>query len=158
GRTRQAGARGREPESEPTPERLRAPGHTPTAGRLCRHHRVAGGPAPPGWGATDCVHLAAAGDVAPAGIDLEPSRPARLRVTSTSLTWFFPTFSSETLLMPRALCLALTLLVLPLGYASADAPPDLGANAALKYWQAFATLPKLTEAEQTKLTAECLTM
>ncbi len=53
--------------------------------------------------------------------------------------------------MLRALCLAMILLVLPRGYASADAPPDRGANAALKYWQAFATMPKLTDAEQTKL-------
>jgi hypothetical protein len=60
--------------------------------------------------------------------------------------------------MPRALCLSLALLALPLASAPADAPPDLGANAALKYWQAFATLPKLTDAEQTKLNADCLTM
>jgi hypothetical protein len=60
--------------------------------------------------------------------------------------------------MLRALCLAMTLIVLPLGSASADAPPDLGANAALKYWQAFAQLPKLTDAEQSKLNAEILTM
>jgi hypothetical protein len=60
--------------------------------------------------------------------------------------------------MLRALSLVLALLVLPLGSASADAPPDPGANAALKYWQAFATLPKSTDAEQTKLIAECLTM
>jgi hypothetical protein len=52
----------------------------------------------------------------------------------------------------------MSLVVLPLGYASAGAPPDLGANAALKYWQAFATLPRLTDAEQARLTAECLTM
>ena len=60
--------------------------------------------------------------------------------------------------MLRALCLATALLVLPLGNATADAPSDLGANAALKYWQAFATLPKFTDAEQTKLMAEHLTM
>ena len=60
--------------------------------------------------------------------------------------------------MLRALCLAMTILVLPLGYASADAPPDLGANAALKYWQAFAQLPKFTDAEEHKLNAESLTM
>ncbi len=60
--------------------------------------------------------------------------------------------------MLRALCLATILLVLPLGHASADAPGDLGANAALRYWQAFATLPKFTDAEQTKLMAEHLTM
>ena len=45
------------------------------------------------------------------------------------------------------------LLGVPLREASADGPPDLGANAALKYWQAFATLPKFTAAEQTKLAA-----
>lgn len=60
--------------------------------------------------------------------------------------------------MLRALCLATAILALPLGHASADAPADLGANAALKYWQAFATLPKFTDAEQTKLMAEHLTM
>jgi hypothetical protein len=52
--------------------------------------------------------------------------------------------------MLRASYLALFLLV-PLGRAAADAGPDLGANAALKYWQAFATLPKFTDAEQQKL-------
>jgi hypothetical protein len=59
--------------------------------------------------------------------------------------------------MPRALCLAMTLLVLLPKSAGADAPPNLGANAALKYWQGFATLPRLTDAEQKKL-GECLTM
>jgi hypothetical protein len=60
--------------------------------------------------------------------------------------------------MLRALCLATTILVLPFGYASADTPSDLGANAALKYWQAFATLPKFSDAEQTRLMSEHLTM
>ncbi len=60
--------------------------------------------------------------------------------------------------MLRALCLGTTLLFLPLGHAFADAPGDLGGNAALKYWQAFATMPKFTDAEQTKLMAEHLTM
>jgi hypothetical protein len=60
--------------------------------------------------------------------------------------------------MLRALCLAMTILVLPLESASADAAPDPGENAALKYWQAFATLPKFTDAEGQKLNAECLTM
>jgi hypothetical protein len=59
--------------------------------------------------------------------------------------------------MLRALGLAMTILVLPLEFASADAPPDLGVNAALKYWQGFASLPAFTEAEQKKL-GECLTM
>jgi hypothetical protein len=60
--------------------------------------------------------------------------------------------------MPRALALTMTILVLPLGRATAEAPPDRGANAALKYWQAFATLPQLSHAEQNKLNAECLSM
>jgi hypothetical protein len=60
--------------------------------------------------------------------------------------------------MLRALFLAMTILLLPLEYASADAPSDLGSNAALKYWQAFPQLPKLTHAEENKLSAECLTM
>jgi hypothetical protein len=57
----------------------------------------------------------------------------------------------------RALCMAMTILILLLGEASAGAP-DLGANAALKYWQAFATLPRFTEAEQKKLNAGGHTM
>src|SRR5262245_59888159 len=40
----------------------------------------------------------------------------------------------------------------------ADTGPDLSANAALKYWQAFATLPHMTDAEQNKLVSRCLTM
>jgi hypothetical protein len=59
--------------------------------------------------------------------------------------------------MLRALCLGMTVLVLPHRHAFADTGPDLGANAALKYWQGFATLPRLTKAEQQKL-GECLTM
>ena len=53
--------------------------------------------------------------------------------------------------MLRALCLAMTILVVPVEVASAAAPSDLGANAALKYWQAFSALPKFTDAEQTKI-------
>src|SRR5262249_44413187 len=60
--------------------------------------------------------------------------------------------------MLRALCLATTILALPSGHASAEAPSDLGANAALTYLQAFATLPKFTDAEQTRLMSEHLTM
>jgi hypothetical protein len=60
--------------------------------------------------------------------------------------------------MLRAACLTMILLLLPRGYSRADAASDLGANAALKYWQAFATLPKFTDAEQNKLAAEYLTM
>jgi hypothetical protein len=71
---------------------------------------------------------------------------------------FSQPFRKEELLMLRALFLAVTILGLPLGYASADAPPAPIGNAALKYWQAFATLPQLTEAEGQKLSAECLTM
>ena len=60
--------------------------------------------------------------------------------------------------MLRALCLATAILALRLAHTSAEAPSDLGANAALSYWQAFATLPKFTEAEQTRLISEHLTM
>ena len=60
--------------------------------------------------------------------------------------------------MLRALCLATTILVLTVGDTHADAPPNPGANAALKYWQAFATLPKFTDAEGQKLNAESLTI
>jgi hypothetical protein len=60
--------------------------------------------------------------------------------------------------MLRTLCLVMIVLVLPLSQASADAGPDLGRNAALKYWQAFAQLPRLTDAEQNKLIADYLTM
>ena len=60
--------------------------------------------------------------------------------------------------MLRVFYLAMTILLLPLEPASADAPSDLEANAALKYWRAFPQLPTLTEAEQHKLAAECLTM
>jgi hypothetical protein len=54
-------------------------------------------------------------------------------------------------MMLRATWLAVTVFLLPLGHAVADAPPNLGANAALKYWQAFATLPQFNDAEQKKL-------
>src|SRR5437016_4930095 len=59
--------------------------------------------------------------------------------------------------MLRALCLAMTLVVVPLGSAPADDSPALGRNAALVYWQAFATLPTLTRYEQDRL-GQCLTM
>jgi len=58
--------------------------------------------------------------------------------------------------MLRALSLVMTIFVLPLGSALADAGADSGGNAALKYWQAFATLPKFTDAENKKI-GECLT-
>jgi hypothetical protein len=60
--------------------------------------------------------------------------------------------------MVRALCLIVAFVGLSPASASANGDPDLGANAALKYWQAFAQLPPLTHAEQNKLTAECVTM
>jgi hypothetical protein len=60
--------------------------------------------------------------------------------------------------MLRALSVAMTLLVLPLGTARADAPPGPGDNAALKYWQAFAQLPKFTDAQEHKLREEYLTV
>ena len=53
---------------------------------------------------------------------------------------------SEVPLMLRALCLSMTVLVLPSSYVSADTPSDPSGNAALKYWQAFATMPKLSDA------------
>jgi hypothetical protein len=58
--------------------------------------------------------------------------------------------------MPRAVFLAMTMLVLPLGLATAGAPPNADANAALKYWQAFATLPRFTDDEQKNKLAESL--
>jgi hypothetical protein len=61
-------------------------------------------------------------------------------------------------MMLRALCFSTALLIVPCGNASADGPSELGANAALKYWQAFATLPKFTDAEQKTLIGEPLTM
>jgi len=58
--------------------------------------------------------------------------------------------------MLRALCLAMVVLVLPLESSFADAKADSDENAALNYWQAFATLPKFTDAEKKKL-AEVMT-
>src|SRR5690348_13081793 len=58
--------------------------------------------------------------------------------------------------MLRAVCLAMTVCVLPLGLATAEAPPNPDANAALKYWQAFATLPRFTDDQQKKKLAESL--
>jgi hypothetical protein len=60
--------------------------------------------------------------------------------------------------MLRALCLTVTILALSMNALLAGEGPDLGANAALKYWQAFATLPRVPPAEQKKLEAECLTL
>src|SRR5438132_12080194 len=53
--------------------------------------------------------------------------------------------------MLRALCLSMTVLVIPSASVSADTPSDPSGNAALKYWQAFATMPKLSDAEQNRL-------
>ena len=58
--------------------------------------------------------------------------------------------------MLRALCLAMAVLVLPPESSFADARTDSDENAALKYWQAFATLPRFADAEKKKL-AEVLT-
>ena len=52
--------------------------------------------------------------------------------------------------MVRAV-LVLTIVSFPLAFAHADTPGDLAANAALMYWQAFATMPKLSDAEQNQL-------
>jgi hypothetical protein len=60
--------------------------------------------------------------------------------------------------MFRALCLTIAVLVPQPVYASTKAPPDVRRNAALKYWQAFATLPKFTHAEESKFLAEYLSM
>jgi hypothetical protein len=58
--------------------------------------------------------------------------------------------------MLRAFCLATTVLLMPLNPGFADAKPDSDGNAALKYWQAFATLPTFNDAENKKL-AEVVT-
>jgi hypothetical protein len=57
--------------------------------------------------------------------------------------------------MLRALSLIMTMFWLPLE-ASSDARQDPDGNAAQKYWQAFATLPTLTQAEKQKIGA-CVT-
>ncbi len=59
--------------------------------------------------------------------------------------------------MLRALFLG-TALLLPLSSAWADTAADQRANAALKYWQAFAQLPKLSDAAMTKVNEEFVTM
>jgi hypothetical protein len=60
--------------------------------------------------------------------------------------------------MMRAVGLTMTILAVPMGLALGDTSPDPGANAALKYWQAFAKLPKVSPAEQKKLEAESPTL
>jgi hypothetical protein len=58
--------------------------------------------------------------------------------------------------MLRTLCLATSFLLLPWNGGFANAKLDSDGNAALKYWQAFATLPMFNDAENKKL-AEVLT-
>ncbi len=60
--------------------------------------------------------------------------------------------------MLRAVCLFLAAAGFFQPVAFADAGSDLGNNAALIYWQAFAQLPKLPEAELEKINRDCLTM
>ncbi|PYK09197.1 MAG: hypothetical protein DME61_07335, partial [Verrucomicrobia bacterium] len=52
------------------------------------------------------------------------------------------------MIMLRAACLAFLVVAQPMDSARAA---DRGENAALKYWQAFATMPKLSDAEQNRL-------
>jgi hypothetical protein len=58
--------------------------------------------------------------------------------------------------MLRACVLAMALIAAPSQSASGGASPASGENAALKYWQAFATLPKFAQAENQKI-GDCLT-
>jgi hypothetical protein len=60
--------------------------------------------------------------------------------------------------MLRALLVAIAVLVLPLELAFAETPRDADHNAALKYWQAFATLPHFSEAEQKTLHTQCASL
>jgi len=62
------------------------------------------------------------------------------------------------MLRALSLAMAMTIFLPPLGNALADDPIEPGANAALKYWQGFAQLPKFTHDEEHKLRDECLTM
>jgi hypothetical protein len=57
------------------------------------------------------------------------------------------------MIMLRAACLAFFLVAQPLVAQPVDSAKasERGDNAALKYWQAFATMPKLTQAEQNQL-------
>src|SRR4051794_28268569 len=52
--------------------------------------------------------------------------------------------------MLRTLTLLVAALALPWQPAAAQAQSEAGGNAALKYWQAFATLPTFTDAENKK--------
>ena len=58
--------------------------------------------------------------------------------------------------MLRKMCLTITVLLIPWGAVFAEQNPDSQDNAALKYWQAFATLPKFSDAED-KIIGDCLT-
>jgi len=59
--------------------------------------------------------------------------------------------------MSCSLGLGIPLLLFPVGLApAAAAGPDT--NAALKYWQAFTTLPGIPAAEHARITADCQTM
>jgi hypothetical protein len=67
--------------------------------------------------------------------------------------------------MPRLLSFAAVLSSLALaatapaqGQRPTGAKPDLNANAALKYWRGFASLPKLDKQEQERITQEAATM
>jgi hypothetical protein len=60
--------------------------------------------------------------------------------------------------MLRALFLAITIPIFALEYAAAEPSQGSSGNASLEYWQAFATLPKFTDAEAHKLWSEYLTM
>jgi hypothetical protein len=52
----------------------------------------------------------------------------------------------------------MAILAMPSESVSADVGNVPDDNAALKYWQAFATLPRLSDAESQKLIAECVMM
>ena len=52
----------------------------------------------------------------------------------------------------------MTIVVVPLAACRRGGARRPGANAALRYWQGFANLPKLPKDEESKLNAECLTM
>ncbi len=57
--------------------------------------------------------------------------------------------------MLRTLCLATTVLLCPWMTAFADPGTDLSGNAALKYWQAFSTLPRFSD-EENRIIGDCL--
>ncbi len=57
--------------------------------------------------------------------------------------------------MFSALCLTTTVMFLPWITVLVDPAADSNGNAALKYWQAFATLPKFTDAESV-IISDCL--